>query len=66
MSNLDLVEAAGVELCTVLKTQKLLFFEWPRMPEKPTMPDRLYVYCTAAPSNPAVGISLRRPILDEI
>jgi hypothetical protein len=41
-----MVEAAGVELSSVLITRKLLILETATRAKKAPLPDPLYVYCT--------------------
>jgi len=41
-----MVEAAGVELSSVLRTHKLLILGTARSAKKAPLPDPLYVYCT--------------------
>ncbi len=41
-----MVEAAGVELFSVLITRKLLILGIAKTAKKPPLPDPLYVYCT--------------------
>jgi hypothetical protein len=41
-----MVEAAGVELSSVLITRKLLILETTTRAKKAPLPDPLYVYCT--------------------
>ena len=42
----DMVEAAGVELITMLTTRKLLILRSATTAKKAPLPDPLYVYCT--------------------
>jgi hypothetical protein len=43
---LSVVEAAGVELSSVLRTRKLLILGTATSAKKAPLPDPLYVYCT--------------------
>ena len=45
-----MVEAAGVELITILITRKLLILGTATTAKKAPLPDPLYVYCTKIPS----------------
>jgi hypothetical protein len=45
-----MVEAAGVELFSVLTTRKLLILGSATTAKKAPLPDPLYVYCTKMPS----------------
>jgi hypothetical protein len=46
-----LVEAAGVELITVLTARKLLILGIATTAKKPSLPDPLYVHCTKISSS---------------
>jgi hypothetical protein len=53
-----LVEAAGVELITVLTARKLLILGIATTAKKPSLPDPLYVHCTKISSSCSAPTSI--------
>jgi hypothetical protein len=64
-----MVEAAGVELFSVLTTRKLLILGTATIAKKAPLPDPLYVYCTKMLSNssrpPGAGVHAESPHLND-